>query len=74
MEGTSLALLAVGAVAGWAATSGQGVPVQLPTLATCSSTVTTSGRRAATIRRTASQFVASSKIKYKKSYENQIQH
>ena len=61
MEGTSIALPAIGAVVGRAATSGQRVPIQLPALATWTSTVSTSGRRAASIRRTASQFVASPK-------------
>ena len=61
MEGTSVALPAVGSIAGRSAASGQRVPVQLPPLAPCSSTVSASGRRTTPIRRTASQFVAKPK-------------
>ena len=74
MEGTPIALPAVGANVGRPASSGQRVPIQLPTLATCTSAVSASGRRATASRRAASQFVAKPKSNTKKSYENQIQH
>ena len=61
MEGTSIALPAVGTIVARAATSGQRAPIQLPTLAAWTSTVSPSGRSSTTIRRAASRFVASPK-------------
>ena len=59
MEGTSVALPAVGTIVARAASSGQRVPLQAPASGTCSSAAPTSAQRAATIRRTVLRFVAS---------------
>ena len=59
MEGTSIALPAVGTIVARTAASGQRALVQAPPLGACTSAVSTSGRSSVTIRRTVSQFVAS---------------
>ena len=59
MEGTSIALPAVGSVVARTATSGQRVPIQAPTLGTCSSAAPTSTQSTTSIRRTVFRFVAS---------------
>ena len=59
MEGTSLALPAVGTLVARAASSGRRVPIQIPTPGTCASTAPTSTQRTTAIRRAVFRFVAS---------------
>ena len=70
MEGSSIALPAVGTLVARTASSGQRAPIQAPTLGTCTSSVSTSGRSTAAIRRSASQFVTSPKDLGSKVKEN----
>ena len=59
MEGTSIALPAVGTLVARTATSGRRVPIQVPTPGACTSTAPSSTRRSTAIRRAVFRFVAS---------------